>query len=501
MLTPSINAGIDNVSGASLTGSYLVDVVSAASADIVSTASNRWQEVRQAGSLGAQYKPHDFGVGVGGSVSSEPDYLSYGFFATMVKDFDEKNWTLTGGFGYSHDTAGRCGANGKCTPFSVFSRDLQRARSTSASAWVVDRASLASLTADLVLENGDQSKVYRYIPMFSPAAAALAASAPSGASASWVNGNRLPERPLEQLPLERHRFALTARYAHRFDGSTVRLEERFYDDDWGLIASTTDARWIFDLGKRFAALAARAPPRPEGCRVLGTRVHLGDPGGANGDALEPAPLPHGRPRARPAVDDRGRRRHQVVSGKRRRARKWQLGFSADAMYTAYIDDLYMTSRSGYPRRRDAGGGVVMRLRLLAVLALLPLAIAAAAPGGGCPAYDPMHDQEVAALGGEAPGVSPGPDAPPRPAVQRLPRRCRSGAPAASASAGTVYQYSVAPSPAASGSRRAGRGRPRAPAGTATTNSAGNFYVLQSDWAPTYPLTRAGHRLQRASPSP
>ncbi len=154
VLTPSIHAGIDNVSGASLTASYLVDVVSAASADIVSTASNRWQEVRQAGGLGAQYKPHDFGVGVGGSVSSEPDYLSYGFFSTAIKDFDEKNWTLNFGFGYSHDTAGRCGANGACTPFSVFSRDLQRSTFNGGIAWVVDRASLASLTADLSPRDG-----------------------------------------------------------------------------------------------------------------------------------------------------------------------------------------------------------------------------------------------------------------------------------------------------------------------------------------------------------
>ena len=28
-------------------------------------------------------------------------------------------------------------------------------------------------------------------------------------------------------------------------------------------------------------------------------------------------------------------------------RKWQLGFTADAMYTAYTDDLYISSRTGY----------------------------------------------------------------------------------------------------------------------------------------------------------
>ena len=269
VLTPSIHAGIDNVSGASLTASYLVDVVSAASADIVSTASNRWQEVRQAGSLGAQYKPSDFGVGVGGSVSSEPDYLSYGFFTTAIKDFDEKNWTLNFGFGYSHDTAGRCGANGACTPFSVFSRDLQRATFNGGVAWVIDRASLASVTGDLVLENGDQSKVYRYIPMFSPT---VEPNVPLGASVNWVNANRLPERPLEQLPLSRQRYAFTGRIGHRFDGSTIRLEERVYADSWLLFASTLPQEPITSveppldsaesLGERLAALARQPGAAP-----------------------------------------------------------------------------------------------------------------------------------------------------------------------------------------------------------------------------------------------
>jgi hypothetical protein len=50
--TPSISAAVTNpTAGWSVGGQYLVDVVSAASVDIVSTASRRWQEVRQEGSL------------------------------------------------------------------------------------------------------------------------------------------------------------------------------------------------------------------------------------------------------------------------------------------------------------------------------------------------------------------------------------------------------------------------------------------------------------------
>ena len=60
MFTPSIAASIENVlDGASLKGRYIVDVVSAASADVVSTASPRRMEVRNAGSLEASYKPTD----------------------------------------------------------------------------------------------------------------------------------------------------------------------------------------------------------------------------------------------------------------------------------------------------------------------------------------------------------------------------------------------------------------------------------------------------------
>jgi hypothetical protein len=337
VFTPSVRFGIDNVSGASLDGTYLVDVVSAASADIVSTASSRWEEVRQAATLSAQYKPHDFGVSLGGSISSEPDYLSYGAFANVVKDFDEKNWTATFGYGFGHDTIGRCGAGGACTPFSVFSRTLQRGSFNAGLAWVVDRASLASLTMDVVIENGDQSKPYRYIPMFSPA---IAPTVAKGASIDWVNANRLPERPLEQLPLERHRGSLTARYAHRLDASTVRLEERLYDDDWGLVASTTDGRWIFDLGRRFAvwphvrfhgqssvtfwqlayvsasATGWNLPEYRTGDRELGPLVTFEGGGGVRwylGSDAEPE--------------------------------KWMLQLTGDGMATSFLDDLYLTSRT------------------------------------------------------------------------------------------------------------------------------------------------------------
>lgn len=338
VFTPSIEMGVDNTSGASLSGSYLVDVVSAASVDIVSTASQRWQEVRQAGNLSGQFKPHDFGVGLGGSVSREPDYQSLGAFGTVVKDFDEKNWTLTAGYGYSHDIAGRCGADGVCTPFDVFARQLDRHAFNGGVTWVVDTSTIASVSADVVVEVGDQSKPYRYIPMFSPNVAPLI---PNGAPIGLVNAYRLPERPLEQLPLELNRYALTGHYAHRFDGSTLRLEERLYDDNWGLVASTTDARWILDLGHR-VELWPHTRLHAQSSVVFWKRAYVSN-------TTSGWDLPEFRTGDRelgPLWTFTGGMGLRIYLGGRGRPEQFAVQLAWDGMFTSYLDDLYITQRTG-----------------------------------------------------------------------------------------------------------------------------------------------------------
>ncbi len=245
VVSPTAGFGLDNpVSGLSLGGSYLVDVVSAASADIVATATPVWQEERHALGANLGYKPGDFGAAVSGSASIEPDYLSITGGGTLTWDLFEKNVTLMLGYGYGHDTAGV-----HKTSFDVFSRELDRHQINGGASWTVDRATLATLVGDVVIERGDQSKTYRHVPMFNPGDAD---SIPAGASVDLVNEKRAQLRPREQLPLSRDRFALTGRLAHRFSTSTVRLEERAYADSWSLFASTTDVRFVWNVADRFS---------------------------------------------------------------------------------------------------------------------------------------------------------------------------------------------------------------------------------------------------------
>lgn len=333
VFTPSVAASIDNVDGASLRGSYLADIVSAASPDIVSTASPRFQELRHAGSLYGQYKPRDFGVGVGGAVSSEPDYLAAGGFLSLVHDFDDKNWSLQFGAGLMHDTIGRCnGQDQPCTPFSVFSRDLWRSSFNAGVNLVLDKASTLGVVADLVLENGDQSKPYRYVPTFAPQVAAQLS--PGDAP----DGKIYTDKPLEQLPLARHRYALTARYSRRFGASTLRAMERVYKDSWGLLATTTDVRWIFDLGKRFSVWPHVRFHYQRGASFW-KLAYVSDPGAFN--------LPLYRTGDRelsPLFTAGGGGGIRFYFGSDAHPENWAVQLSGDVMYTSFQNTLIVTSR-------------------------------------------------------------------------------------------------------------------------------------------------------------
>ena len=243
VFTPTVAGSVESpTAGWAVNGRYLVDVVSAASPDIVSTASRRWSEVRHAGNVGAAYKPGTFGIAVNAAISSTPDYLSLNGGGQTSLDLDEKNWTLLAGYSFGHDRIGRTG-----TPFSVFSRSLDSHLITVGATRVLSPSSVLGVVFDATLESGDQSKPYRYIPLFDKD---VAARIPAGASPTLVAESRLNEKPLERLPLERRRIALTTRFAHRSDLGTFRVEERLYADTWGLFASTSDARFLFDLSKR-----------------------------------------------------------------------------------------------------------------------------------------------------------------------------------------------------------------------------------------------------------
>jgi hypothetical protein len=243
VVTPSVDMSVSHpLDGWSVNAGYLLDVVSAASVDIVATASPAWIEERHVGSAGFSYKPNEWQGQLSASVSREPDYLSLTGGGSLSVELADKHITPLIGYSYSHDTAGRSG-----TPYSIYSLVLERHTAQLSVAFVVNKATLLTLTTDGIFENGSQEKPYRWIPLFS---SDTAAQLQPGESIDSVTQLRIGQMN-ESLPKTRQRYAFTARLAQRGDHSTTVLNQRLYADSWGLLASTTDLNHAYDVTNRF----------------------------------------------------------------------------------------------------------------------------------------------------------------------------------------------------------------------------------------------------------
>ncbi|MDB4983107.1 MAG: hypothetical protein JWM82_3859 [Myxococcales bacterium] len=332
VITPTIAGDIrDDVAGWSVGGRYLVDAVSAASVDIVSSASGHWTEVRNVGSAEAAVKSGALGIGLAGGFSHEPDYLSVGGGGTLSVETLDKNVTPFIGASYGHDDVGRTGLS------KAYWHTMQKGTVQLGVTFVVDKSTIAAVAVDGIFERGYLAKPYRYIPLFAPG---IAAAIQPGASITEVNALRLDLRPVDALPDARDRYALGGRIAHRFDASTVRADGRLYHDNWGMTAVTGDARLLLDVGERFMLWpharfhaqqgvdlwqrAYQAPPAPDGTPTI-PRYRTGD--------RELGPLYTWTAGAGA--------RARIVDGRRQ---SWSLTFEVEGIFSRYLDALYITQR-------------------------------------------------------------------------------------------------------------------------------------------------------------
>ena len=242
VLTPAVRGSVASpTAGWNVGASYLLDVVTAASPDVVSTASRRFADTRHAATVNGGFQPGQFGAQAYGSYSSEHDYVSRTLGLAVNAELLDKQLTPQLGFSHTWDTIGRAG-----TDYDVFAHYLKVEELSAGATIILSPTALLVLGTSVAFESGDQSKTYRFIPLFEPGV-----SVPVGASADAVNSARLPAKPLEQLPLDRKRFSVGGRFIQRTGATaTLRLEERAYSDTWGIKATSTDARYMIDMSPR-----------------------------------------------------------------------------------------------------------------------------------------------------------------------------------------------------------------------------------------------------------
>ena len=245
--TPAINASLVSPTGGwNVGGNFALDAVSAASPDIVSSASPPFTEYRYAGGVTGGYKPGLVGAQGSVSSSSSPDYVSYTAGLRLLAELNDKLITPTLGYSYSYDRVGR-GPNNWINDFIPSKGYIHTHEFEAGVTFIISPTAIALIGGTFAMERGDGSQPYRYIPTFDELN--VAPFVPVGATVDLVNRTRLPIKPLEQLPTERDRIAVGARFNKRLQNATLRMEQRFYFDTWGMKASSTDTRYMVDLSR------------------------------------------------------------------------------------------------------------------------------------------------------------------------------------------------------------------------------------------------------------
>jgi hypothetical protein len=327
VLTPGVRADIEGVTdGWAVGAGFLVDVVTAASADVVATASPKWTDVRYVPTLDGKFKVDDVTVSLGGGASIENDYVAGSGSLGMAIDLSQKTITPSFSYGFGYDVAGRVG-----TPYSVYALHLQRHALTAAVSFVVNKSTIFVPSVSAVYEIGDQEKPYRYLPTVLPGT-----EIPNGASKDEVDLLRTSVRLAENSPDVRQRYAASAFVAHRFDNVTLRFEERLYGDSWFLLASTTDfllpidasssfrvwphARFHAQKGVSFWSRAYEVTTDPAGNLLTAPQLRVGD--------RELGPLIAAT----------------LGAGFRVGSDTFGISLSADAIYTRFLDQLFIQDR-------------------------------------------------------------------------------------------------------------------------------------------------------------
>lgn len=331
VVSPAVYLSAENpTSGWQLGGSVIVDVVSNASPDIVATASRRYDETRVAASLAGSYKIGPAKVGISGGFSHEGDYTGRGAGVNVSADFMEKRVTPALSYSFGYDTMGRTG-----TGWEVFSRDVMRHTIDAGVSVVLNGTTIGVVGGTVEIGVGDFSKPYRHVAMFAPD---VAPRLPKGASRSVVAPNRLDLMPFEQVPeAGRNRYAIFFRGAHRFETATLRGDERLYIDDWGMMATTTDVRFLYDVTEPF-----RIGPH--------VRFHLQSPVSfwERAYTAELTSVGWQIPKYRTGDKENGPMFGLTLGGSARYqlSELFAVSLQVEAIYSQYLDHLYIFDRLG-----------------------------------------------------------------------------------------------------------------------------------------------------------
>ncbi len=298
---------------------WSTDFISAASVDLISSASPRgYDEIRNEAQAGVGW---DFSGGrkidASYTVSDEPDFRSQNMGLSAAMDLFERRVTGILGVGASMAQVGRAGD-------ADFWRDRDSQDLSLQGSVILAPATVLDVFATSQHINGLQSSPYRFVRLYEPGAT--------------QHGTAVAER----VPEQRWRNTATVRLRHRLAPSLFALADyRFYADTWGLVAHTVTARTTWTLPGGAFALALEARGHVQGRADFYQRRYAMQPDGPGG--------PRG-PQWRTADKELGPM-WTALAGMRlewtpwRHHDAWHVGLGGDVLHMRYLDSPLITQRT------------------------------------------------------------------------------------------------------------------------------------------------------------
>lgn len=233
VVTPIVSVEQKIFDTSSITLEYDADVLSAATVDVRTSATDKFDETRHGIALSGGHKIRSLETDLGGSVSysRENDYQSVTVGGGFSTELLQKNVTVGAGYSYVYNSVGR-----SHTSLDAFEDHLDIHAVNASFTQLLSKRTYLQLSGSVIVARGYQASVYRYVPIFLEGTMDPAQLS----EASLLSGAVRPlERLAERLPRDRLRGAAVARLNHAFDfGMTVAGDYRFYADDWAITSHT-----------------------------------------------------------------------------------------------------------------------------------------------------------------------------------------------------------------------------------------------------------------------
>jgi hypothetical protein len=223
VVSPLVALKRETWKGGTLGASYVADVVSSASVDVVSNATKQMNDFRSEITGSLDQKIRSTTLSAAYIYSVEHDYESHNLNLGLSQDLFQRNTTLAIGYSLSLNSVGRAGDQ-------AFHRSLDVNGVGLSWTQVLNPRTVAQLSYSFSYASGYQASPYRFVRIETPDYTQTEFKVP------------------ETEPTERYRHAVVVGInRHLGKNASLQGDYRFYADSWGVQAHTLQARFFLTL--------------------------------------------------------------------------------------------------------------------------------------------------------------------------------------------------------------------------------------------------------------